>query len=123
MEKTLCKWKDGNEPCEYCPRKISALYMCKLLQDEQRLEAGQNETIVMRTNKEIREELFQKLMNQISIYSGRMNGGLATLQDLFHKLNNGEKIVCECCGNRVDGEGGHESNCMIVEKYQEVFGE
>ena len=46
MEKTWCKWKDGNEPCEHCPRKISALHMCKLLQDEQRLEAGQHETIV-----------------------------------------------------------------------------
>jgi hypothetical protein len=29
----LCTWKSGNEPCENCPRRITAFHMCKLLQD------------------------------------------------------------------------------------------
>ena len=30
---TPCTWTGGSEPCEGCPRKITALHMCKLLQD------------------------------------------------------------------------------------------
>lgn len=29
-----CTFIDGNDPCSICPRRITALYMCKLLQDE-----------------------------------------------------------------------------------------
>ena len=29
-----CSWTSGNEPCPTCPRRITALGMCKLLQDE-----------------------------------------------------------------------------------------
>jgi hypothetical protein len=29
-----CSWTSGNEPCPVCPRRITALHMCQLLQDE-----------------------------------------------------------------------------------------
>lgn len=35
----LCTWKSGNTPCSVCPKRMSALHMCKLLQNE----ASQNE--------------------------------------------------------------------------------
>lgn len=28
-----CDWSGGNEPCANCPRRITALHACKLLQD------------------------------------------------------------------------------------------
>ena len=31
---TNCTWTGGNDPCANCPRRMSSLYMCKLLQDE-----------------------------------------------------------------------------------------
>lgn len=88
----------------------------------QRMEEAQENGPVERIpDHVIRERNYQKLLNQISIYSGRMAGGLSALQDLYHKLKDGEKIVCECCGHRIDKGGRHRSDCMIVEKYEEVF--
>lgn len=31
-----CTWTSGNEPCSICPRRITALHMCGLLQEELR---------------------------------------------------------------------------------------
>lgn len=31
---SACSFSGGNEPCPACPRKITALHACKLLQDE-----------------------------------------------------------------------------------------
>lgn len=44
-----CTFVSGNTPCPTCPRKISALHMCKLLQDEveacERLAGAQEENM------------------------------------------------------------------------------
>lgn len=66
--------------------------------------------------------LYEKLRAQISIYAGKKDGGLATLQDLYGALNDGETIICECCGQRITGKGGHLTGCDIVKKYFKVFG-
>ena len=72
---------------------------------------------VMPLATEIREHLFQQLMAQISVYSGKRDGGLATLQDLFYKLDKGEKIICDCCGHEVNGRDRHQAECEIVKHY------
>jgi hypothetical protein len=72
-------------------------------------------------NDTISKELYEKLRIQISIYSGKLDGGLASLQDMYHKMNNKEKVICECCGNVINGDGGHDKNCKIVLKYNQVF--
>jgi len=33
QHETWCTWSGGNTPCEHCPQKITAIHMCKLLQD------------------------------------------------------------------------------------------
>jgi hypothetical protein len=30
----VCTWESGNEPCDECPRRITALHMCGILKDE-----------------------------------------------------------------------------------------
>ena len=70
---------------------------------------------------EITKELYGKLKSQISIYSGNVDGGLSSLQDLYHRLKNGKKIVCESCGHRLDKGGMHRWDCSIVNEYEEKF--
>jgi len=60
-------------------------------------------------------------MAQISVYAGKRDGGLATLQDLVYKLGEGEKVICECCGHKMNGRGGHNPECEIVKHYFEFF--
>lgn len=67
------------------------------------------------------KRLLQKLKIQISIYSGRKLGGLSTLQDMYHKLKDNDKIVCESCGNRIDKGGRHNQNCEIVKNYIKIM--
>lgn len=68
----------------------------------------------------IREGLLAKLMAQISIYSGKKDGGLANLQDMVHKLTKGEAIHCERCERDVFAEG-HTEGCIIVSEYEKIF--
>jgi hypothetical protein len=35
-----CTWESGNEPCPKCPRKITCLHKCLLLQDELKQVTG-----------------------------------------------------------------------------------
>lgn len=69
----------------------------------------------------IRENLYQQLRSQISIYAGKRDGGLATLQDLYNNLNEDKPIICECCKQEIDGKGGHLTGCEIVKEYFKLF--
>lgn len=66
--------------------------------------------------------LYEKLKAQISIYSGKKDGGLASLQDMYTKMDLGKKVICDCCGNKINGKNGHhDKSCPIVKKYNEMF--
>lgn len=73
-----------------------------IIDDSTRLEKP-----VMPLATDMREHLFQQLKAQISVYAGKKDGGLAILQDVIHKLVNGEEIVCESCGHKINGNGRH----------------
>jgi hypothetical protein len=76
-----------------------------------------------KTDQQMMDKLLQKLLNQISVYSGKRHAGLSSLQDMVHKLMDGKPIICECCGNRIDNGVRHRGDCMIIKKYAEVFHE
>lgn len=61
-----------------------------------------------------RVDLLDKLLSQISVYSGKRNSGLVVLQDLIYKLENNKNIICEVCGNNTKS---HKENCEIVTEY------
>lgn len=67
----------------------------------------------------MRDSLLDRIMAQVSVYSGRKDGGLATLQDLHEKLRTRQAIVCECCNQNL--VYGHAWNCEIVKNYTELF--
>lgn len=60
-----------------------------------------------------------KLMAQISVYAGRYDGGLATLQDYVHKMETGQKIICQACNQEI--KKSHAHNCPIVLAYLRLF--
>ena len=83
--------------------------------------ASSNTTNVIPSSEEIREHLYEQLKAQIAIYSGRKDGGLAVLQNMFCDLNEDKDIVCECCNQKITDKGMHKSNCEIVTNYFNVF--
>jgi len=105
-------WESDYENGEYCIGENKV---------RQFLESIPMQAVVMPMDDTIKI-LYEKLRAQISIYAGKKDGGLATLQDLYSAINDGETIICECCGQRITGKGGHLTGCDIVKRYFKAFG-
>ena len=67
------------------------------------------------------EYLFYKLMAQISVYSGKKDGGLANLQDYIAERSMGQIIRCEICGGAGSDTARHKEDCGIIQNYNKYF--
>lgn len=60
------------------------------------------------------KSVLDKLIAQIAIYTGKDDGGLATLQDWYHQHHLKRKpTICSVCGWKIEKDG-HDEDCSIV---------
>lgn len=57
---------------------------------------------------------------QICMYFGIRDGGLNALQEGAQKLQKGEPVLCQECGNDI-WQKGHKKDCVLVQQYLEVM--
>lgn len=119
LNEVIAELREGRKILrQIAPNASERLFVLLKLVEEKAIQV-QAKVSTMAT--ETRERLYQQLRSQISIYAGKRDGGLATLQDLYNKLETGETITCECCGCKINGKGRHLAECQIVKDYFEFF--